>query len=110
MKRLKPMLMFPLLIASTCVNAETITSTLDIVRTHTADHPTSAVRQHITVKPTSPLGGNCVWLYLTPEDKSAVSFLLAAKSSGQEVTIHYNFMIKAPWDTSSTCAIMAVDI
>lgn len=89
--------------------AGTVSGTVTLLRAHTNEHDTVSVRQYTAFQVSIPLESPCTWLYISPEDKSTLSFLLAARASASPVTIHYHTTVSAPWHSGS-CAVYAVDL
>lgn len=110
MKKLIVMCGLFLSMASFVASAEVVNSTISNIRVHTVHHPDTNVRQFVTIQLTEQLGGGCEWLFLNPKDEYAFNQVLTARTSGHDVTVHYDFTHKAPWHANNTCAITAIDL
>ena len=93
------------------VNAfgESTDGKVSFIRSHTSMHNNGSVANHTTFTLDTSLAAPCAVLYLAPEDKTAMSFLITAKAQNKTIKVSYHKDVLAPWSTD-TCSVYSVDL
>ncbi|WNO10800.1 hypothetical protein [Teredinibacter sp. KSP-S5-2] len=101
-----------LLIAAQGVNAatgKTVSGKVGVLRNHTLIHEQTPVKGFTVFQLDAALVSPCTWLYIAPEDKASLSFLISSKAQNNEVRVYYYTDVVSPWSTM-TCAVYAIDL
>ena len=101
--------LFVVVFVSSAFGDSIVVGKISSLRFHTSAHNTTTVVGHTTFKISASLEPPCTTLYIDPEDKTAVSFLLAAKAQEKEIKVYYQKGVFSPW-SNITCSVYAVDI
>ena len=105
MKKILLLLLLPL---SFSANAVTVTGKVAKYRTFPAAQPVVSARNHVVFSLDKPLSPECDILYLSPDDTTSISLLLAAKISNTEVTVTFNDTA-SPWH-NRTCNTLELSV
>lgn len=80
-----------------------------LLRSHTVENDIAEIRQYTVFQVDAVLAAPCTWFYIAPEDKGALSILIAARAvANRAVTVHYYTERVSSWH-AGTCAVHAID-
>lgn len=106
---MKTSLLIILLSIAGVVSADEVhTAKIERVRVYTT-FQAAEVRNFTVFTIDKPLLGGCSSLYISPNDKEAMSLLLMSKAQNAKVLIGYQETLKSPWD-SATCPTLHIEI
>ena len=82
---------------------------IETIRAFTSYQQEVRARNFTLFSVNKPLVGGCKSLFISSEDKEALSVLLMAKAQGTPVLVGYEEIIRAPWD-GSLCAAVHIEL
>jgi len=107
---MKKILIFIIMVTfSNTAFCESAIGTISNLTIHASAHPNPSVQGHTTFNFTASLISPCTTLYLAPEDKTAVSFLLSYKVQKENIRVHYFPNVLSPW-SAQTCRVYAIEL
>ncbi len=106
---MKYILLVLALLLSNISLALTASGTVKDYRTFPAAQSVATARNHVVFDLSTSLESGCDLLYVTPEDTTSISLLLAAKMSKESVTVTYN-TTPAPWGHAPTCTALEISV
>lgn len=96
-------------ISASSLASEVVTGKIVSIRTHTYTHNNPGAQGYTSFTLDTTLASPCNRLYVGPEDKLSVTFLLSAQAQKSDVDVYYYTNKTSSWN-STVCNVRAIDI